>query len=168
MRRAFVLAVLLAALVVPWAAWGQRVGTVGQDGEWTIRHIGSVVHIAGAVSLSGGHSLVVSHVSAVLHVAGINVSPQFTMLQQAGCSGTATTILSSATTRRDLIVQNNGTVNIYLGGGHATVTTSNGFALHASSASPFTSKVDLPNFQGPLACIADGPGQTLSIIQIVR
>ena len=85
-----------------------------------------------------------------------------------GCGATAATAVTPTTGRRDLVLKNVGTVNIYVGGVHATVTTSNAWTLHASSAQPGTAQLYLENFSGQVNCIADGPNQTLEIMEVLR
>ena len=83
---------------------------------------------------------------------------------------TAATAVSVTTTRRRVILQNVGTLPIYICGGHVTVTTSNAFTLHAVSAAQnaaTTSRLELTDFQGRVDCISEGPGQTLEVIQVI-
>lgn len=112
----------------------------------------------------------VAHISSVVHTTS-GVSPHVTTFWVNCGTTAAVAVTPKADTlgrRRDLMVQNAGTVNIHLGGTHATVTATTGWTLHAASVSSFTARLVLEQFQGRLDCIADGPGQTLQIMEIWR
>ena len=175
---------------------GGNAVAVSQSGTWTVQPgntvnttawLVNVGHISGAVHLAGGvvdnansalrvtnvtHVTVmgtISHISQQLHVAGVGISPQFTMFR-VNCGSTAATAISVGTTRKRVILQNVGTLPIYIGGGHVTVTTSNAFTLHAVSAAQnaaTTSRLELTDFQGRVDCISEGPGQTLEVLQVI-
>lgn len=146
-----------------------------------VSHISAAVHLAGGVTDNANSAVrvtgvtvftimgAVDHVATQVHVAGLGISPQFTMFR-VNCGSTAATAVSVTTTRRRVILQNVGTLPIYIGGGHATVTTSNAFTLHAVSAAQnaaTTSRLELTDFQGRVDCISDGPGQTLEVLQVI-
>ena len=140
----------LLILLLAWSslAWGQRLGTLGQDGQWNLAHVGSVTH------------------------ATLGISPHITTFAVVSCGTTAavavTPKVDTLGRRRDVQIQNIGTVNVYVGGTHATITTGTGFTLHAASVSPATSRVELSNFQGRVDCIADDVGQQLRVLEIWR
>ena len=137
---------LLLLTVAPSEAWGQRSGTTGQAGEWNAAHVSSVTHLT------------------------LGLSPSLTTAV-SWCSPTALTVLSASATRRDVQLQNVGTIPIYVGGAHATVTALTGFVLHASSVSAGASRLTLRDFRGRLDCITDsGPtlNQKLDILEIQR
>lgn len=137
---------LLLLMAVPSGAWGQRQGTVGQDGQWTTAHIGAVLHLT------------------------VGQSPVLTTAV-SWCSPSVLTVLLPSATRREVQLQNVGTVPIYIGGTHATLTAATGFAIHASSVSAGASRLILRDFLGRLDCITDsGPtqNQKLDILEIVR
>ena len=127
-------------------------------------------HNAAALAVTS-HSVGISHITSVVHVT-TGQSPHVTTFWVATCgTGAATAITPKSDQlgrRRDLILQNAGTVNIHVGGSHLTVTTTNALTLHAASVSSFTSRLVLENFQGRIDCIADGPGQNLQIMEIWR
>ena len=146
-----------------------------------VSHISAAVHLAGGVTDNANNAVrvtgvtvftimgAVDHVATQIHVAGLGISPQFTMFR-VNCGTTAATAVSVTTTRRRVLLQNVGTLPIYIGGGHVTVTTSNAFTLHAVSATQnaaTTSRLELTDFQGRVDCISEGPGQTLEIIQVI-
>lgn len=147
----------------------------------SVGHVSSVTHISGTVRLSdiagnvvgvtsGGLTVGnIAHMTSVTHVA-VTSQVQSSLVTgfRVNCGTGAATAVSPVTGRRDVRMKNVGTVNIYVLGGHVTVTTANGWTLHTASASPGTSQLLLENFQGRMDCIADGPGQTLEIIQILR
>ena len=148
MKRAVLCTFLAFLLAWPWFAWGQRTGTLGQDGQWNLAHVGSVTH------------------------ATLGISPHITTFAVVSCGTTAavavTPKVDTLGRRRDVQIQNIGTVNVYVGGTHATITTGTGFTLHAASVSPATSRVELANFQGRVDCIADDVGQQLRVLEIWR
>lgn len=194
MRRALLLLILLATATTP--SWGQRAGTVGQDGEWNIRHIGSVVHVTGSLQLSGGHSLVSSHISSVLHVVIVSsghanvirdhISGAFRAWRVANCGTGAAMVVATNPDRRDLYLQNLGGAsasgthnNLYLGygtQGHVALTINNGWVLHsmgfvAAGNATFvggTAQLILPNYQGPVACVGEAVNTQLGILEILR
>ena len=146
-----------------------------------VQHISGAVHLASNVTDNANNAIrvtgvtvfsiqgAVSHNSGQLHVAGTGISPQFTMFR-VNCGSTAATAVSVTTTRKRVILQNVGTLPIYIGGGHVTVTASNAFTLHAVSApqnAATTSRLELTDFQGRVDCISDGPGQTLEVLQVI-
>ena len=146
-----------------------------------VGHISSAVHLAGGVTDNANSALrvtgvtvftvmgAIDHVATQMHVAGLGISPQFTMFR-VNCGTTAATAVGVTTTRRRVILQNVGTLPIYIGGGHVTVTTSNAFTRHAVSAAQnaaTTSRLELTDFQGRVDCISDGPGQTLEVLQVI-
>ena len=145
MRRLVFCVVLL---VWPDLAWGQRAGTLGQEGQWNVAHVGSVTH------------------------ATLGLSPHLTTFAVTSCGTTVaiavTPKVDTLGRRRDVQLQNIGTVNVYVGGTHATLTTGVGYTLHAASVSPATSRLELRNFQGRVDCIADDVGQQLRILEIWR
>ena len=127
-------------------------------------------HNAAALAVTS-HSVGISHITSVVHVT-TGQSPHVTTFWVSACgTSAAIAVTPKADTlgrRRDLILQNAGTVNIHVGGTHLTVTTTNALTLHAATVSSFTSRLMLQNFQGRLDCIADGPLQTLQIMEIWR
>lgn len=146
-----------------------------------VGHISAAIHLAGGVTDNANAALRVTgvtvftimgaldHVATQVHVAGVGISPQFTMFR-VNCGTTAATAVSVTTTRKRVILQNVGTLPIYIGGGHVTVTASNAFTLHAVSAAEnasTTSRLELTDFQGRVDCISDGPGQTLEVLQVL-
>ena len=138
--------ILLILVVAPSVAWGQRSGTTGQAGEWNAAHISGVTHLT------------------------LGLSPALTTAV-SWCNPSLLTVLSPSATRREVQLQNVGTVPIYIGGAHATLTAATGFAIHASSVSAGASRLTLRDFRGRLDCITDsGPtqNQKLDILEIVR
>lgn len=161
-----VLVALLAVGMLAAPVFAQLpVGRVIPTDNFTVGHIGSAVHVAGIVPTSAQ----VQHISTVVHVTA-GISPQFTMFR-VNCGTSAATAVSANPNRKSLRLRNSGTRDIFIGGGHATVTTSNGWTIHAvsgTSAAHAASYLELNDFQGLVQCIADGPGQTLEILQILR
>lgn len=148
MRRLALLGLLILLMAWSSLAWGQRTGTLGQDGQWNLAHVGSVIH------------------------ATLGISPHITTFAVASCGTTVaiavTPKVDTLGRRRDVQIQNIGTANVYVGGNHATLSTGVGYTLHAASVSPATSRVELTNFQGRVDCIADDVGQQLRILEIWR
>ena len=155
---------------------GMNPVTVSQStANWTTAHISSAVHVVG--TLSG--SVNVAHVSGAIHVAGTlrmrqHISGGFTMGQVSECGTAARTVIATNASRRSLILQNAGGRLMYVGGTHATLTTSNGFPLHASGTSDnpeiwhaALSRLELPFYRGPIACLTVGAGSTLVFIEIL-
>ena len=109
-----------------------------------------------------------SHVTSVVHVT-TGQSPHITTFW-VNCGATAAVAVQpKADTigkRRDLMFYNTGTNNIFLGGTHATVTTTTGFVLHNGTG--FTSRLTLENFQGRVDCISGLGLQNLQIMEIWR
>jgi hypothetical protein len=68
--------------------------------------------------------------------------------------------------RRDVILQNAGDANIWIGGAHATLTATQGLALH-SGVNP-TARLILENFTGRVDCITVTDSETLNVIEIWR
>lgn len=163
--------------------WTVQPGNTVNTSPWmvNIAHISGAVHLASNVTDNANNAIrvtgvtffsvqgAISHNSGQLHVAGLGISPQFTMFR-VNCGSSAATAVSVTTTRRRVILQNVGTLPIYIGGGHVTVTTSNAFTLHAVSAAQnaaTTSRLELTDFQGRVDCISEGPGQTLEVLQVI-
>ena len=146
MRRVAAALCVVAMLVVPWVAWGQRAGTVGQDGEWNLRHVGSVVHVTGIQS------------------------PHLTSFSVINCgTSAAVAVQPKADTlgrRRDVILQNGGSGTIFVGGSHATITAAQGLGLHSGAVA--TGRLTLENFLGRVDCITVSDTQTLNVIEIWR
>ena len=182
-RRAAV--ILLAVLLLAVPVFAQLpVGRVIPTDNFTVGHIVSAVHVAGIVQTSAQ----VQHVSAITHVVLIasghaNVirdhrSGSLRTLVVSQCGGSAVIAIGTNPNRRDLILQNGGTTtssgNIFIGfgtQGHVALSVANGFVLHTNTAyanaSP-TSRLIIPNYQGPVACIADAAGSPLQILEILR
>lgn len=163
------LAILLAS-----SAWAQLpVGRVIPTDNFAISHISGTVHV---VLLSSGHA----------NVTRDHISSSFRAWRVANCGTGATLAINTNPDRRDLLLQNLGGPstsgthnNLYLGfgtQGHVALTINNGWVLHsmgyiAGGSGPFTgstASLTLPNYQGPVACIAEAAGTQLSIIEILR
>jgi len=146
-------------------------GNTANTTAWlvNVQHISSQLHInvasIGGIPIQTSRGLPIQHIATVVHVRAVAYSQLLRQQQVTNCGTSAATFLSAASgLRRDVYLKNGGTVNIYVGGTHATVTTSNGWFLHAGQVS--TAELRLESFQGPLACIADGPGQRLYVITV--
>lgn len=151
-----------------------------------VSHIGSVLHVAAA----GGGLVIrdttcstcqarVDHTNALANQP--HISGAIRAWRVTSCGTTAATAVASNANRRDLRLTNMGTDTLYVGygtTGHVALTTSNGWPMHAAGGFNWSAgqrhvvsslvTLDLPNYQGPMSCIADSVGQTLGIMEILR
>ena len=157
---------LLTVLLLAAPVFAQLpVGRVIPTDNFTVGHATSVTHVA---LIASGHANVVrEHVSAALRTIVV-----------AQCGPGAALAIGTNPDRRDLILQNGGTTsttgNIWIGfgtQGHVALTAATGFVLHTNSAfanaSP-TTRLVLPNYRGPIACIGETAGSPLLIMEILR
>jgi len=164
---------------------------VSQSGEWNVRHISTAVHLAGNVTDNANSALrvtgvtvfeiqgAVGHISSQVHMAGTvrmaqHVAGGVTFGAVANCGTTARTVIATNVNRRSIILQNAGDNLLYIGGTHATITAANGFPLHASAATQnpqnwhaVLSRVELPFYRGPIACLAAAGNSGLRYIEIL-
>ena len=121
----------------------------------------------------------ISHLSGQLHITAFHSSGALRAWQVSTCGTTASLAIATNRARRDLILQNIGTRPIFIGygtTGHVALTTSNGFMLHAGegtggSAAQMPSalgRLELRDYNGPIACIATDAGQTMNVLEILK
>ena len=163
----------------------------------TVRHVSSVTHVfgfvrivnvAGANATLTGSSLDVNvtntaavsqsgewnvrHVSGAMHIAGVHGSGALRAWRVASCGTAASSVIATNTARREIWLTNMGTSNIYIGygvTGHVALTTSNGWPMHAASASTgLAYPMKFRNYYGPLSCITDNGSQQLGVMEILR
>jgi len=140
--------------------------------QGAIGHISSVTHVAGAVGQGGAWTVNVGHLSGQLHIAAIHASGALRAWRVESCGTAAKTVIATNTARRELWLTNMGTSNIYIGygaAGHVAVSTSNGWPMHAASASTgLAYPVKLREYVGPIACVTDLGSQQLGIMEVLR
>lgn len=111
----------------------------------------------------------VSHVTSVTHVT-LGISPRMSVFQVTNCGSTAQKIISSNPSRKSLRLRNVGTLPMWINGGHVTVSSSNGWTLHAvttAANTTETSVMELPDFQGQIDCVSTGPVK-VEVMEILR
>lgn len=155
--------------------------TAHQGGNWAIGHVSSVTHVRGLVSIRDDTCLTckarVDHYNVL--VTQPHVSGAFRAWRVADCGTTASLAVSTNLNRRDLIMAVTGNRPVYIGygaTGHVALTQANGFPLHAfgvTSANAIpgeqhaASYLYLPNYNGPIACIAPA-ASGLAVMEILR
>lgn len=145
-----------------------KVDASGVGDGTTVAHISGALHIAGSVHIAAQQS-VQPHISGALRAWRV-----------ASCGATASTAVASNLARRDLRVQNLGPYPVFVGfgtAGHVALTVANGWAMHAMTIgsanwppnhATATMVLDLPNYQGPLSCIAQTGVSEFGILEILK
>lgn len=156
-----------------------------------VSHISAAVHIAGNVTDNANSALRVTgvtvftimgaldHVASQIHVTAFHSSGALRAWTVSTCGTSASLAIATNRARRDLILQNIGTRPIFIGygtTGHVALSTSNGFMLHAGegtggSATQMPSalgRLELRDYNGPIACISTDAGQTMNVLEILK